>query len=48
MALSSFHFHSANALLFFQCLLCVLAVKVCEAMGLVKIEPFNSKIIQIW
>ena len=48
MALSSFNFHSANALLFFQCFLCVSLVKITESLGLVKVEPFNPKIVRIW
>jgi GDP-mannose transporter len=48
IALSSFRFKSANALLFFQCLLCVVAVQLCKAAGLVKVEPIKFSIIRIW
>ena len=48
VALSSFHFHSANALLFFQCSTCVTLVKLCEVLNLVKAEPFNLGVIRIW
>jgi GDP-mannose transporter len=48
VALSSFHFQSANALLFFQCALCVLLVHACKLGGLVKVEPFNLAIIRVW
>lgn len=48
MALSSFNFHSANALLFFQCALCVFMVKAFEAFGLIKLEPFNLKVARVW
>ncbi|EFN52092.1 hypothetical protein CHLNCDRAFT_32701 [Chlorella variabilis] len=48
VALSSFHFKSANALLFFQCLLCVVAVQACKAAGLVKVEPFSYDIVRVW
>lgn len=43
IALSSFAFSSANSLLFFQCFLCVVAVKTCAALGLVKTEPFKAR-----
>eukprot|EP00887_Chlorella_sp_A99_P006839 scaffold2.g6839.t1 len=46
MALSSFQFHSANALLAFQCLFCVVAVQSCAALGLVKTEPFSWGIVK--
>jgi GDP-mannose transporter len=48
MALSSFQFHSANALLFFQCLLCIISVKICEHLKIVKLEPWNPAIVRIW
>lgn len=48
VALSSFDFNSPNALLFFQCALCVLLVKACQGAGLVKLEPFNMQIIRVW
>lgn len=38
MALSSFNFSSANALLALQCLFCVLAVLACSALGLIRTE----------
>jgi GDP-mannose transporter len=48
MALSSFNFTSANALLTFQCLVCVSLVKICEYMGYVKVEPFNPRVVRLW
>lgn len=48
MALSSFDFKSANALLFFQCVVCVTAVKICEHMKVVRLEPWNSSIVKVW
>lgn len=48
IALSSFHFESPNALLLFQCFLCVILVQACKAAGLVKVEPLNWNIIKIW
>lgn len=48
MALSSFNFSSANALLTFQCLVCVFLVKVCEHLGYVKVEPFNPRVVRLW
>lgn len=48
VALSSFNFKSANALLFFQCALAVVLVHTCKLAGLVKIEPFNIHVIRVW
>ncbi|GAB4815079.1 hypothetical protein N2152v2_002125 [Parachlorella kessleri] len=49
VALSTFHFRSANALLFFQCLVCVVSVKLCEVLGVVKnVEPFSLKVTRVW
>lgn len=45
-ALSSFDFNSTTSLLFFQCLVCVVLVKLAELFGLVTIEPWNWKIIK--
>lgn len=45
-ALSSFDFNSTTSLLFFQCLVCVILVKLAELAGLVTIEPWNWKIIK--
>lgn len=47
VALSSFDFGSPNALLFYQCALCVLLVHICRLAGLVKVEPFNWQIIKV-
>lgn len=38
IALSSFSFKSANALLFFQCALCMVLVLLCKAAKLVKVR----------
>lgn len=48
IALSSFSFSSANSLLFFQCFLCVVAVKTCSTLGLVKTEPFKARLLLWW
>ena len=49
VALSTFHFRSTNALLFFQCLVCVVSVKLCQALGVVKgVEPFSMKVTRVW
>lgn len=49
IALSQFNFHSANTLLFFQCLVCVVSVKLCEALGVVRgVEPFSMKVTRVW
>ncbi|KDD74006.1 hypothetical protein H632_c1659p0 [Helicosporidium sp. ATCC 50920] len=48
-ALSSFRWTSPNALLFFQCAFCVAAVKLCEALGLVRpLEPLRSGLVRAW
>ena len=46
-ALSSFDFDSTTSLLFFQCLVCVILVKMADLVGLVTLEPWNVKIIQV-
>lgn len=46
-ALSSFDFNSTTSLLFFQCLVCVILVKMADLVGLVTLEPWNMKIIQV-
>ena len=46
-ALSSFDFESTTSLLFFQCLVCVILVKLADLFGLVTLEPWNTKIIQV-
>ena len=48
MALSSFSFKSVNALLFFQCLVCVAAVQAFQVLNLIKVERFNLNIIKVW
>lgn len=48
IALSSFHFKSPNALLFFQCMLCVAAVQACSLAGLIKLEPLRPGVIRVW
>lgn len=48
IALSGFQFHSPNALLFFQCALCVAAVQACATAGLVKVEPLRAGVVRVW
>ena len=48
VALSSFSFKSPNALLFFQCLLCVVLVQMCNSARLIYVEPFNTEIVRVW
>ena len=48
LALSSFSFQSATALLFFQCALVVALVQGCAAAGLVQVEPLRLAIIKVW
>jgi len=47
-ALSSFDFKAPDALLFFQCALCVVLVKVFAMAGYIKVEPFNWNIVRVW
>lgn len=47
-ALSSFGFTSPVSLLFFQCAVCVILVKVAEAAGFIRLEPFSWKICRLW
>ena len=39
-ALSSFDFHAPTALLFFQCLVCCILVRLFSLFGLVRVEPW--------
>ncbi|KFM24148.1 GDP-mannose transporter GONST1 [Auxenochlorella protothecoides] len=48
VALSSFSFASPNALLFFQCALCVVATRACHAAGLITLEPLSARIVRAW
>ena len=47
-ALSSFDFKAPDALLFFQCALCVVLVKMFALAGYIKVEPFNWNIVRVW
>ena len=47
-ALSSFHFKAPDALLFYQCFLCVILVQAFKMLGLIKVEPFNWNIVKVW
>lgn len=47
-ALASFQFTAPNALLAFQCALSVLLVKMCEAAGLVALQPLKWDLIRVW
>ena len=38
--LSSFDFNAPIALLFFQCFVCVILVRACSMLGLIKLEPW--------
>ena len=46
--LSSFGFESPISLLFFQCAVCAAFVRVCGAMGAVKLEPWSFRIARLW
>lgn len=48
-ALASFNFNCPNSLLFFQCFLSVLLVKMCEFLGYVKeLQPMRWELVRIW
>jgi len=47
-ALASFDFHAPSALLFFQCAMAVVLVKICELFGLVKLQPLKLDLVTIW
>ena len=46
-ALSSFSFDAPTCLLFFQCTVCVLLVRLASQFGLVKLEPWSWKIAKV-
>lgn len=48
-ALASFDFNAPSALLFFQCALAVVLVKICELLGFVKqLQPLKKDLVLIW
>ncbi len=48
-ALAGFGFSAPNALLFFQCALTVVLVKMCEFLGLIKpLQPLKSDLVAVW
>jgi GDP-mannose transporter len=47
-ALSSFDFKAPDSLLFFQCALCVVLVRLFALFGYIKVEPFNWNIVRVW
>ena len=46
--LSSFAFQSPISLLMFQCLVCVLLVRFCHAVRVIKLEPWSFAIARLW
>jgi len=44
----SFGFTAPNALLAFQCSLAVALVKACQALGLVRPQPFKRDLVRVW
>ena len=44
----SFGWTAPNALLCFQCALAVVLVKLCEAFGLVKLQPLKPDLMRVW
>jgi GDP-mannose transporter len=47
-ALSSFKFNAPNAILTFQCAVSVLLVVAFKSLGLIRVEPFNWKVVRVW
>ena len=47
-ALASFSFTAPNSLLFFQCALSVVLVKLCAALGYVKLQPLKRDLVAVW
>lgn len=48
VALSSFSFSSPNALLFFQCAVCVVATRALQRGGVVSLEPVTARLARAW
>lgn len=44
----SFGFTAPNALLCFQCALAAFLVKMCEVLGLVKLQPLKRDLVSVW
>lgn len=47
-ALSSFDFDAPMSLLFFQCTVCVVLVRISASLGIVKLESLSPAIIRLW
>ena len=47
-ALASFNFSAPTTLLFFQCLLSVVLVKMCELVGYVQLQPLRWELVKVW
>lgn len=47
-ALSSFDFDAPMSLLFFQCAVCVVLVRLSASFGFVRLEPVSAAIIRLW
>jgi len=47
-ALSSFNFNAPMSLLFFQCVVCVVLVRLSALLGFVRVEKFNPAIVRLW
>lgn len=47
-SLAGFEFNAPSALLFFQCALAVVLVKVCELCGLVQLQPLKRDLVMVW
>ena len=47
-ALSNFGFGSPGSLLFFQCAVCAASLRLCGAVGAVKLEPWSFQIARLW
>ena len=47
-ALSSFDFNAPMSLLFFQCVVCVVLVRVSATLGFIRVERMNMAIVRLW
>jgi hypothetical protein len=46
--LSSFGFNAPISMLLFQCVVCVVLVRLTAAAGWIRLEPFSLRIVRIW
>lgn len=46
--LSSFGFNAPISMLLFQCVVCVVLVRLTAAAGWIRLEPFSLRIVRLW